>query len=314
MRKIHYLLTLALCAGVATVSATGCELIASVDRTLIGAGGGSGGAGGSGGGTGGSTTSGGGGGQGGQGGQGTGGSGCGDMLQNGSETDVDCGGTDCPVCAQGKLCGAGTDCESTFCTDGVCCATACDGTCQACNNAGTEGTCGVAPSGTTEPGCMDSMACDGAGLCKGQLGAACAQGAQCLSGFCADGVCCNSDCAGTCEACNIVITSGTCTMVADGMDPDSECATQAASTCGTSGTCNGAGACALHPAGTSCSTSSCSAGVQTNADTCDGIGTCTDNGTTNCSPYVCGLLTCKMSCVVDVDCAAGFTCTNSMCQ
>ncbi len=52
MRRWHYLATLALGVGVATVSSTGCELIASVDRSLIPAGisdGGQGGAGGSGG-------------------------------------------------------------------------------------------------------------------------------------------------------------------------------------------------------------------------------------------------------------------------
>ena len=39
---------------------------------------------------------------------------CNDTIQNGAETDVDCGGV-CQTCADGATCLAGTDCTSTFC-------------------------------------------------------------------------------------------------------------------------------------------------------------------------------------------------------
>jgi hypothetical protein len=45
---------------------------------------------------------------------------CTDGARNGSETDVDCGGS-CPACGLGKLCNAGTDCASATCgTPGRC--------------------------------------------------------------------------------------------------------------------------------------------------------------------------------------------------
>jgi len=45
---------------------------------------------------------------------------CGDGAQNGSETDVDCGGGDCAACSNGSSCSAGTDCVSGTCTGGIC--------------------------------------------------------------------------------------------------------------------------------------------------------------------------------------------------
>jgi formylglycine-generating enzyme required for sulfatase activity len=43
-------------------------------------------------------------------------------LQDGDETDVDCGGAQSPKCADGKKCGQGTSCESNSCTNGTCAA------------------------------------------------------------------------------------------------------------------------------------------------------------------------------------------------
>lgn len=44
---------------------------------------------------------------------------CTDKLQNGTETDVDCGGT-CPKCGVGKNCGSGADCSTGICKSGSC--------------------------------------------------------------------------------------------------------------------------------------------------------------------------------------------------
>lgn len=40
---------------------------------------------------------------------------CLDGIKNGSETDVDCGGSACAPCAEGKSCAAGLDCASASC-------------------------------------------------------------------------------------------------------------------------------------------------------------------------------------------------------
>ena len=50
---------------------------------------------------------------------------CDDLVANGQETDVDCGG-DCLPCADGLGCGAARDCISGVCTDALCQAPACD--------------------------------------------------------------------------------------------------------------------------------------------------------------------------------------------
>jgi hypothetical protein len=48
---------------------------------------------------------------------------CSDGIQNGAETDVDCGGgtvTGCPLCANGKMCVHDGDCQSGLCMNRVC--------------------------------------------------------------------------------------------------------------------------------------------------------------------------------------------------
>src|SRR5215212_10740275 len=45
---------------------------------------------------------------------------CSDDIQNGSETDVDCGGPECLRCPVGLGCLGGADCETSFCVNTVC--------------------------------------------------------------------------------------------------------------------------------------------------------------------------------------------------
>ncbi len=46
--------------------------------------------------------------------------GCSNGIKGRRETDVDCGGPDCPRCAVGKVCGRNEDCASATCESGFC--------------------------------------------------------------------------------------------------------------------------------------------------------------------------------------------------
>ena len=45
---------------------------------------------------------------------------CDDGLRNGSETDIDCGGSDCPKCVIGMACRQDSDCAYGTCTARLC--------------------------------------------------------------------------------------------------------------------------------------------------------------------------------------------------
>lgn len=53
---------------------------------------------------------------------------------------------------------------------------------------------------------------------------ACATDADCSSGFCVEGACCNTGCAGACEACDLAGQVGSCTALPGNADPTRDCA------------------------------------------------------------------------------------------
>jgi hypothetical protein len=82
-----------------------------------------------------------------------------------------------------------------------------------------------AMSCTTIADCDVGAQCMG-GMCRprGMRGDACTSPSECMDGLgCVDGVCCGSACTGTCEACNVPGSLGTCTAVPSGTDPANEC-------------------------------------------------------------------------------------------
>jgi hypothetical protein len=102
----------------------------------------------------------------------------------------------------------------------------------------------------------------------------CFRDAHCAQGqTCVDGVCCNSPCTGLCRACSAYKkgygVDGVCEPIAAGRDPEWECALQSVSTCGTTGMCDGAGACARYPEDTVCQPSSCVGSTWTLESKCD---------------------------------------------
>ncbi len=162
----------------------------------------------------------------------------------------------------GSTCTLGGECQSGSCVDGVCCNTACFGACQACNLAGSVGACTNIAANTDPANECANGACSGSGACKLDNGQACAGGTACLSGNCVDGVCCGTACGGTCQACNVAGSLGTCTNIPSGTDPANECSGTA--------NCNGAGACTLLPQGSTCSLASqCATGFCADGYCCD---------------------------------------------
>lgn len=136
--------------------------------------------------------------------------GCADGLLNGDETGVDCGGSTCLPCAVDQGCDAPTDCGSGFCdTDG-------SGLCKACaSNQDCSGDAWCDPT-------MEGGSC----VTPRVQGDVCDDAAQCASGHCVDGTCCEEACDGTCEACSTNRTgqpNGECRAIPSGNDPDNEC-------------------------------------------------------------------------------------------
>ena len=154
---------------------------------------------------------------------------------------------------------------------------------------------------------------------KQEEGAVCTDAIECASGFCIDGVCCDGGCDGLCVACSVAIkgggVDGRCGPIASGTDPEDECAAQPASTCGTLGVCDGAGACERFSPGAVCEPSSCvSPTSQTDPGLCDATGACIAGGTTACLPgYLCVNGSCATNCAADDNCAADHFCRGAAC-
>lgn len=160
----------------------------------------------------------------------------GDPLQNGDETDANCGGS-CAPCGPGQGCAGAADCSTGSCSAGVCCAFPCAGACRVCD--AEVGACLFAAKGMNPEGrCPEGTnGCDGAGRCAvcgnqtpdeeaGETGPDCG-GALCEA-RCAVGQGCaeNADCA----SCNCVpgapskgatpLATGTCQSAEDLCDND----------------------------------------------------------------------------------------------
>jgi hypothetical protein len=156
-----------------------------------------------------------------------------------------CDGSGGCAAPDGYPCTSSPECASGWCVDGFCCGDACSGPCEACDIAGSEGTCSYIPADSDpDDECPGALTCDGTGACSGQNGEACGSGTECISGWCVDGYCCNSSCPDLCESCGLPGSEGACSNVPAGTDPYDECAGVTV--------CDGTGGCAL-PNGAACS-------------------------------------------------------------
>jgi len=167
--------------------------------------------------------------------------------------------------------------------------------------------------------CVSGHFCS-SGSCvpKGGVGAPCAANSECADGHCVDDVCCDDACDGACEACSTLAKGagddGACEPVAAGGDPDDECSSEAPSTCGRTGDCDGSGACQLHAAGVSCGMSTCDMSTATGL-LCDGGGACVMTTTgVDCAPYACDSGACQNPCEEPSDCLMGTVCVSGTCR
>ncbi|MBI2388402.1 MAG: hypothetical protein HYV09_02185, partial [Deltaproteobacteria bacterium] len=156
-------------------------------------------------------------------------------------------------------------------------------------------------------------------------GGVCSLGADCATGFCVDGVCCEQLSCGTCQACNTVGSPGNCAPVISADDPDT--CPAATSSCDATGACKKKQGQAC-TASTQCASGSCANGYCCNTacsggcDVCNVTpGTCTvlAKGVTgvSCGAYFCDGVSgeCPTACAIDTDCASGYYCAaGGICQ
>jgi hypothetical protein len=167
-----------------------------------------------------------------------------------------------------------------------------------------------------DPDCV-GVPCVGGSCGKVGNGITCTADVQCVSGHCADGVCCDEACTGACEYCKFADPGfGKCTPVTQGQPvaPRSACANPS-TTCG--GACSSQSrlSCTYPGSATVCVAESCSdtTGSQTSAAGCNGTGACATPAMTSCGLYACNGTVCGGSCTTDAHCHGGY-CNGAVCQ
>ena len=144
----------------------------------------------------------------------------------------------------------GSKCKSSFCVDGVCCNSACDGNCNRCNVAGSLGTC-------------TDVASDCTGNCDVCTSGNCAANATLCTGNC--DVCSGSGTVYNCAAnVNLCDTTGNCEQCS-GSGTAFNCGSKDTDCTGNCDVCSGTG---LGPYNCAASAALCTG----NCDTCSGSG------------------------------------------
>ncbi len=242
---------------------------------------------------------------------------CTDGVKDGSETDVDCGGSQCPACAATKGCAKPSDCASGVCQDGVCQAPTCTdgvkngdetgvdcgGSCpkacpdgQGCQK-NSDCTSGVCTSGICQaPTCTDGVKngaetdvdCGGSACPPCAATKACAKPSDCASGVCTNGIC-------QAPTCTDGVQNGDETGVDCGGSCPSPCVDGEGcmhnSDC-VSGVCDNG----------KCQAPTCTDGVKNGAET-----------DVDCGGSKCPACSAGEACSKPSDCASG-VCTNGICQ
>jgi len=175
------------------------------------------------------------------------------------------------------------------------------------------------------------------------FGGACSSDDQCNSGYCVDGVCCESACGGKdpndCLACSVAAGAakdGICGPIANGTTCDDGNACTGNGTC-QAGTCVGAspitcrqpGECEfalgcdttagcvfqLKPAGTTCRAGVCDGGMAVSEAKCDGVSNqCPVSTVNQCGLFACEAGSCRAPCATAADCVSTAYCDAGTCQ
>ncbi len=204
----------------------------------------------------------------------------------------------------GEQCTGNDECVSAVCADNVCCATACGGQCQACNEPGKIGTC-TRVTGTprgTRPPCKSVVATCG-GTCDGLSDTKCAypgEEKKCSAAKCSDD-----------------LVTATPAELCDG---EGACTSAQGINCGASGSYCSSGACTSKlPAGGSCTDKvQCVSGNCSNK-TCCAAGltwcgdACVDLQTSNAHCGACGRTCGSQQCMAGLCCDANSVKCGSSC-
>lgn len=198
--------------------------------------------------------------------------------------------------AYGASCTTNADCGvNLFCTDNVCCETSSCGTCQTC--AGREvGRCSPVVNEEDPDSCAtkDQKRCDRNAACVTSIaiGVQCTKNEECVSGFCVEGICCDTACDSACRSCKasekIDEVDGRCGPAKVGLNPRNLCQSGAF--------CNATG---------SCETSVTKGAACRDSRTLENV----DGTTTDCQPYACEGSACKVGCNSYKDCVFPATCS-----
>jgi hypothetical protein len=207
-----------------------------------------------------------------------------------------CSGTTCvPKKALGAACGAGNQCVSGNCTDGVCCSTPSCTTCMACNLNG-QGTCSDVPINAPEPHlrcqstgpCGNTGACSGNGACQQQPATlSCGTTVSCVGStyqpqsFCSGGGSCNQMSPISCSP--FVCNSAGSACLQSCNNNDADCVSGTYCT-GGNGSClskkaPGVACSSNHE----CTTGNCVDGVCCNASVCGTCETCNGSSPGTCT-------------------------------
>ena len=218
-------------------------------------------------------------------------------------------------CAPGS-CANGMASTASVCTGAGACSTAATATCASSLCADTTKCAGGCDA--THP-CSSGRYCDtasGACLTQKANGIACLSAVECTSQNCVDGVCCESACAGQCQACAEAGMPGKCVAVSG--PPRGVRMACAGTNDACRGTCNGTQAMACAYPGTTavCAASSCAGGKLTAASVCDGVGGCATPAITSCRSNQCAdAARCLDACTAALPCGAGTYCdATGVCQ